>query len=1201
MKYTACFTRIGAMLLSLGFLCGGMVSGFAQAPQMLYTTNGAAFTWRNNFSQTIGGRFQMGASDIVITHVGFVDKDGDGLTSDHPVCVFSYPSGLLLASNTVPSGTGALFTNAYRWVQLATPLTLKAGSNYVIASYSPSGGDAWPDLFYANWNSNNFVGNVASSTRFGRYGGSLPTMPPNDNGQDRIYGAPNIAYFPGGVLIGQHPQSVTLYTNETALISITAAGATGYQWYKSPSTLLSGQNSATLTLNNLTLGDAGSYYCVASNATSSATSSNAVLTVLPWSAPAFQIQPQSVTAYIYQQLTLTSLATGSPSSSITYQWKKGATVLAGQTNASLTFSSLNATNAGTYTVVASNSISATTSSSAVLTVITPTPGTYEATIVAAQPALYYRFSDIDSSSNVMNLGTLGAPVNGLVEGTNGVDYSGADGPLPPSYSNFESTNRSIYLYGTGTAGDVRIPPMNLNTSGGPTVTMAAWVNPSASQQNYAGILVSRIGGQEFGLSVVQDAFGQNKLIYAWNNLYYTFDSGLIMTNNQWSLVTLVVQSNQATLYLNSGYGLKSAVNVNPHVPCAFGSATYVGYDESNPVRRWNGLIDEAVIFNRALTANEVNALYGASGNNPPTILSDPQPVNQYINVPFALTVGADGAPTLRYQWWKQGSGPIAGATNLTYSVASASFGDSGNYYVVVTNSLGSVTSAVATVTILDPELSDQMLYATNGYTILRNDFTNNLGCTFRVGPNNVRITHLGYFDATGTGLQADHYVGIFTRTTPPTNGIPLATVLVPAGTGALYTNGFRWVALNNPLTLVANTDYVIASSNNVADSWPERYVPAWNSAVVGANAGTTRFVMYDDVEPQAPFRAPQNDAGSWGYNQTYGPFNLASFVSTNAPTIANAPQSVTNYIAVPFTLSVTADGAPKLRYQWWKQGSGAIAGATNSSYTVTLPVLGDAGNYYVVVTNSAGSVTSPLASVVILDPTLSDQMLYATNGYTTLRNDYAPNLGCTFRVGARNVTVTHLGYFDATGFGLLTAHDVGIFSRTTPSTNGTALATVVVPAGTGASYKNGYRWVKLTTPFTLQANTDYVIASSTNNADLYPDSFTPAWNTAVVGANAGTTRIIMYDDPAPFRAPANDGVPWGYNHTYGAFNLASFVNTGPVTITNSVSGGNLILSWPSGTLQQSTNVAGPYNDVIPSSSPYAAPMTNAAMFFRIRQ
>ena len=51
-----------------------------------------------------------------------------------------------------------------------------------------------------------------------------------------------------------------------------------------------------------------------------------------------------------------------------------------------------------------------------------------------------------------------------------------------------------------------------------------------------------------------------------------------------------------------------------------------------------------------------------------------------------------------YRWYKQDL-LIAGATNSTFTLPKAKVSDGGNYYVVVSNQVNSVTSAVVTVTV----------------------------------------------------------------------------------------------------------------------------------------------------------------------------------------------------------------------------------------------------------------------------------------------------------------------------------------------------------------------------------------------------------------------------------------------------------------------------------------------------------------------
>jgi Immunoglobulin domain len=89
-------------------------------------------------------------------------------------------------------------------------------------------------------------------------------------------------------------------------------------------------------------------------------------------------------------------------------------------------------------------------------------------------------------------------------------------------------------------------------------------------------------------------------------------------------------------------------------------------------------------------------------NDPPTSPSiTMQPTNQSVTVgqTATFTVTASGASPLAYQWHKNGAS-IPGATSATYVTPSTTTGDNGSSFnVAVSNSLGSVTSSFATLTV----------------------------------------------------------------------------------------------------------------------------------------------------------------------------------------------------------------------------------------------------------------------------------------------------------------------------------------------------------------------------------------------------------------------------------------------------------------------------------------------------------------------
>jgi len=92
-------------------------------------------------------------------------------------------------------------------------------------------------------------------------------------------------------------------------------------------------------------------------------------------------------------------------------------------------------------------------------------------------------------------------------------------------------------------------------------------------------------------------------------------------------------------------------------------------------------------------------------------------------------------------------------------------------------------------------------------------------------------------------------------------------------------------------------------------------------------------------------------------------FSVTS-VQPTAPTISGPPLGFTNWAGVNASLSVAASGSQPLNYQWYKNSLGnPLSGQTAESLSFS-PLQGtDSGGYFVIVTNSFGSVTSVVASV----------------------------------------------------------------------------------------------------------------------------------------------------------------------------------------------------------------------------------------------
>ena len=190
--------------------------------------------------------------------------------------------------------------------------------------------------------------------------------------------------------------------------------------------------------------------------------------------------------------------------------------------------------------------------------------------------------------------------------------------------------------------------------------------------------------------------------------------------------------------------------------------------------------------------------------------------------------------------------------------------------------------------------------------------------------------------------------------------------------------------------------------------------------------------------------------------------------TTIIPVIGTQPLSQTQQAGDPVSLIVTANGggaaSAALSYQWYKDGAAITLAenATAQSATLTLasPVVGDSGNYYVIVTNVAGSATSAAASLTISNGSVAPQVLNqpvggtalvgGTKTFTVLANGTAP-LAYQWKKSLNNVDFTDIP--DATGtsftLGSITSADAGYYRVVISNAFGSAtsayVALVVAP------------------------------------------------------------------------------------------------------------------------------------------------------------
>lgn len=103
-------------------------------------------------------------------------------------------------------------------------------------------------------------------------------------------------------------------------------------------------------------------------------------------------------------------------------------------------------------------------------------------------------------------------------------------------------------------------------------------------------------------------------------------------------------------------------------------------------------------------------------NAPPALTSQPQDQSVLLGSNAVFQAEVSGTPPLNFQWLRAGTN-LVGATDAMLSFTNVQFADAGGYQLFVSNAYGSVTSAVARLTVREPllmELQMGSLMLSNG-------------------------------------------------------------------------------------------------------------------------------------------------------------------------------------------------------------------------------------------------------------------------------------------------------------------------------------------------------------------------------------------------------------------------------------------------------------------------------------------------------
>lgn len=375
---------------------------------------------------------------------------------------------------------------------------------------------------------------------------------------------------------------------------------------------------------------------------------------------------------------------------------------------------------------------------------------------------------------------------------------------------------------------------------------------------------------------------------------------------------------------------------------------------------------------------------------PPVLTTYPQGKSALAGSSITLSASGTGTAPLSYLWRKDGV-LISGATNATLTLTNLVATNAGNYTVTLSNNAGSDTSPVAALTVVH-----SLTLAINGSgAVSRNpDLPAYLPGTV------VTLTPSAFFNGWSGAVGGSTTPLVLTITSNTTLAATFGNEIViddeqatvtgswtaSSSSGGYHGIGYRFRSGGSGANYVQFTPnlphagsyqvfawYVQGSNRTTNAPYIINYSGGSQTNFINQKAGGSQWV------PLGTFTFAAGTSGNVRLTDQFpdsGQVVMADavrFVATSlpaqAPSLLAQPSGDTAITGQQATFTVVATGAAPLTYHWRLNGS-PIPDGTNASLLRTNLQSQDAGNYSVVVSNSAGIVTSSNAFLTVVTPAL---------------------------------------------------------------------------------------------------------------------------------------------------------------------------------------------------------------------------------------